>query len=120
MNINQECHRKIKEDLILNTQDQTDVQNVVTPNTEKGLGVQQAKHQCKICHKFGHFSSLFYKKGDGLHHHKRCLGSPRAHQLRIRLISTQDSLSRQSKDYSSEEDSFCLYLHVQSTQAETS
>ena len=39
---NQECYKKIKEDLILRAHNQTDVQNVVTPNTEKGLGVQQA------------------------------------------------------------------------------
>ena len=42
MNTNQKCHMKIKEDLILNAQDQTDVQNVMTHNSEKGLGVQQA------------------------------------------------------------------------------
>ena len=42
MDTNQECHKKIKDDLIVSAQDQTDVQNLVTPNTEKGLGVQQA------------------------------------------------------------------------------
>ena len=39
---NQESHKKIEEDLILSIQDKTDVQNMVTPSTEKGLGVQQA------------------------------------------------------------------------------
>ena len=34
--------QKIEEDLILSTQDQTDVHNVVNPNTEKSLGVEQA------------------------------------------------------------------------------
>ena len=48
------------------------------------------------------------------------LGSPRAHQLKIGFICTQDSLSRQSEGYLSEEDSFCLQLQVQSTQDETS
>ena len=48
------------------------------------------------------------------------MGSPRAHQLKIGSICTQDCLSRQSEGYSSEEDSFCLKLQVQSAQAETS
>ena len=86
----------------------------------EGFRCPASKHQCKICHKFGHFSSLCYKKRDGLHNPKRSLGSPRAHQLKIGFICTQDSLSGESDGYSSEEDSFCLQLQVQSTQPETS
>ena len=86
----------------------------------EGFRCPASKHQYMICHKFGHFSSLCYKKRDGLHDHKRSLGSPRAHQLKIGPICTHDSLSSQSEDYSSEEDSFCLKLQVQSTQTETS
>ena len=39
--------------------------------------------------------------------------------MKIRSIQTQDALSSQSEEYSSEEYSFCLQLQVQSTQAET-
>ena len=56
----------------------------------EGFRCQTSKHQCKICHKFGHFSSLYYKKTDGLHNHNRSLCSPRAHQLKIGSIFTQD------------------------------
>ena len=54
----------------------------------EGFRCLASQHQCKICHKFGHFSSLCYKKRDGLHNHKRSLGSPRAHQLKIGSICT--------------------------------
>ena len=86
----------------------------------EGFRCPGSKHQCKICHKSGHFNSLCYKNRDGLHNHKRHLGLPRAHQLMIGSICTQDSLSTQSEGYSSEENSFCLQLWVQTTQAETS
>ena len=39
---NQDSKKKIEEDLILITEGQTDVQNVVTPSSEKVLDVQQA------------------------------------------------------------------------------
>ena len=86
----------------------------------EGFRCQASKHQWMICHKFGHFSSLCYKKRDGLHTHTRSLGSPRAHQFKIGSICTQCSLSGQSEGYSSEENSFCLQLQVESIQAETS
>ena len=72
-----------------------------------------------ICHKFGHFNSLCYKKKDSLHNERRSFGSPKAHQLKTGLMHTQNSLSSQPEDYSSEEESFCLQLQVQSNQAET-
>ena len=39
---NQKSHKKIVEDLSISIPDKIDVQNVVTPPIEKGLGVQQA------------------------------------------------------------------------------
>ena len=82
MKRNQEGHKKI-EDLILNIQGKTDVQNVVTPSTEKVLGVQQASTNARF------------------------------------VINLNLNLSGLSEDYSSEEDSFCLQLQMQSTQGET-
>ena len=39
--------------------------------------------------------------------------------MKIRSVQTQDALSSQSEEYSTEEDSFCLQLQVPSTHAET-
>ena len=71
-----------------------------------------------MCHKIGHFSSLCYKKRDGYENHKRSLYSPKAHQLKIGSVYTRDSLCNQS-DVESNDDSFCLQLHVKSQQAKT-
>ena len=85
----------------------------------EGFRCPAIKYQCKICHTFGHFSSLCYKKREKYENHKKSFGSPKAHQLKIGSVEIQDALSSQSEEYSSEEDSFCLQLHVQSSQAET-
>ena len=76
------------------------------------------KLQCNICEKIGHFSSLCYQKKDN-YNHKKTYGLPKAHQLKLGSMYAKDPLSGQSC-YSSEENSFCLQLKVQSSnQAET-
>ena len=84
----------------------------------EGIRCPSSKHQCKNFHKYGHFSSLCYKKRD--FEHKRSLESrsPKAHQLQIGLVCMQDSLYGQSKE-SSSKDSFCLQVQLKSTQVET-
>ena len=84
----------------------------------EGFRCPASKHQCKICHKFGRFSSLCYKKKDSLHNQRRSYGSPKAHQVKLGSVYAKDPLSGQSC-YTSEEDSFCLQSKVQSSQAET-
>ena len=86
----------------------------------EGFRHPAAKHQCKICKKTGHFSSLCYKKSEKSDYFQRSFwsSSPEAHLLKVGSVYTQDSLSGQS-GYSSKEDSFCLQLKVQSSQAET-
>ena len=86
----------------------------------EGFRCPVTKHQCKICKKIGHFSSLCYKKRDIFETYQRSLGSPKALQLKVGMIYTQDSQSGQSEEYSGKENSFCLQLQVQSNQAETS
>ena len=81
----------------------------------EGFRCPASKHQCKICHKFGHFSSLCYKKRDKYDNNKRSFGSPKAHQMKIRSVQTQDALSSQSEEYSIEQDSLCMQLQVPST-----
>ena len=62
---------------------------------------------------------MCYKKRDKYDNHKRSFGSPKAHQFKIGSVHTQDPLFSQSEDNSSEEDSFCSQIQVQSTQAKT-
>ena len=71
----------------------------------EGFRCPDIRYQCKNCHKFGHFSSLCYKKNG----YKRSLQprSPKAHQLKIGSVCMQDSLCGQFEDNSSD-DSFCL------------
>ena len=65
----------------------------------EGFRYSASKYQCKICHKFGHFSSLCYKKREKYENHKKSFGSPKAHQLKIESVQTQDALSSQSEEY---------------------
>ena len=81
----------------------------------EGFRCPASKYQCKNCHKFGHFSSLCFKKKE--FEHKR-ESSPRAHQLKIGTAYMQNELCWQL-DESSGDDSFCLQVKLKSTQAET-
>ena len=78
-----------------------------------------SKYQCKNRHKFGHFSSLCYKKIG--YENKRSFESRslKAHQLKIGPVCAQDSICGQSEDFSSSDESFCLQLKIKSNQAET-
>ena len=79
----------------------------------EGFRCLASKHQCNICKKIGHFSSLCYQKKDK-YNHKKTYGSPKAHQMKLGPMYTKDPLSSQSCY------SFCLQLKVQSSnQAET-
>ena len=69
-----------------------------------------SKHQCRNCHKYGHFSSLCYKKSE------RSLESrpPKAHKLKIGSVCAQDSICGQLEDLSSSDNSFCLQMKIKS------
>ena len=84
-----------------------------------GFQCPAGKHQCRNCHKYGHFSSLCYKKKEAFDK-KRSLesGSCKAHQLQIGAVYMQDSISGQLEE-SSSDDSFCLQVQLQSTPVET-
>ena len=68
------------------------------------------------CHKFGHYTSLCYQRSQ----HKQVpfkARKPQAHQLQAGALYVQDrAICSQSED-SSSEDSFCLQLKLQCTQA---
>ena len=85
----------------------------------EGFRCLASKYQCKNCDKFGHFSSVCYKKGQ--FENKMSLearSSPKAHQLQIGTACMQDSIYGQS-DESSSDDAFCLQVKLKSTQVET-
>ena len=57
----------------------------------EGFRCPASKHQCKICRKIGHFSSLCYKKKDQSNCYQRSLrsNSPKAHQLKAASVHNQ-------------------------------
>ena len=86
----------------------TGVQNVVTQHIGKGSHAQQKNCQCKVCHKFGHFTSQCFQKKQ---YHQQKYRQPKVHQIQV------DESHSHFHDYSSEsssaEDSFCLQIKVQ-------
>ena len=81
----------------------------------KGFQCQARRFQCKICHKFGHFTSVCFQKSQGQHSsnsfHARKL---KAQQLRVgALYILQDT---GSSEYDSDpEENFCLQMKVHRT-----
>ena len=85
-----------------------------TPHA-KGFQCQARKFQCKICHKFGHFTSVCFQKSKGQHSsnsfHPR---KPKAQQLCAGALYTlQDA---ESSEYESgPEDTFSLQMKIHRT-----
>ena len=83
----------------------------------EGFQCSACKYQCRNCHKFGHFSSLCYKKQES---YKKRPRSPKAYQLTSHRLSAQDNaLCSHSRENSSSDESFCLQMKVQTIQANT-
>ena len=79
----------------------------------EGFKCPGKKFQCKSCHKYGHFTSLHYKKQ--LSFKPR---TPKAHQLQAEQVYAQeDSICGQSEDLTSRDESFCLQVRMQCAQA---
>ena len=82
----------------------------------EGFQCPAKKFQCKACHTFGHFTSLCFQKNQQKQAPYKSR-KPKAHQLKAGALYMQDhSISGQSED-SSSDDSFCLQLKTQYTQA---
>ena len=80
----------------------------------EGFTCPAKKYQCKSCHKYGHFTSLYFMKSQQKQaYHKHC--KPKAHQLTAGTIKAYDSQS----DFEGSENSFCLQLQVKHVQAQT-
>ena len=73
----------------------------------EGLTCPAKKYQCKVCHKFGHFTSQCFQKKQ---YPQQKYRQPKAHQIQV------DESYHYSHDYSSDvgtrEDSFCLQVKV--------
>ena len=81
----------------------------------EGFKCPAGKFQCKTCNKYGHFTSLSYKKQSSFKSRK-----PKAHQLQVVVVYVQeDSICAQSSDLTSSNELFCLQVKIQYTQANT-
>ena len=85
----------------------------------EGFQCSARRYQCRHYNKFGHFSSLCYRKQES---YKKKPRSPKAYQLtRSRLSTPESSISSDSSDSSfSEEEPFCLQMTIQDKQVNTS
>ena len=80
----------------------------------EGFQCPAKKCQCKSCHKYGHFTRLCYEKKQTSFK----LRKPKAHMLQVGAVYTCDkSICSHSED-SSRDESFCLEVKIQHTQAE--
>ena len=80
----------------------------------EGFQCPAKKVQCKCCYKFGHFTSLCYQKKQAPFKS----GRPKVYQLEAGIEYAQErGICSQSEHYSSSDDSFCLQIKVQNTQA---
>ena len=78
------------------------------------MEIPAKKFQCKACHKFGHFTSLCYQKKQASFKSRR----PKVHQLQSGTVYMQERvICGHSEGYSSSNDSLCLQIKVQCTQA---
>ena len=85
-----------------------DVINVEIPYTQRGFRCSARKAQCKHCKKFGHFSSLCYRKQEA---YKKGNRSPKAYQLTCKTVFPRydDSDTSFTEE---EEEPFCLQLKI--------
>ena len=71
------------------------------------------KYQCNSCDKYGHFTSLCYKKQVSFKPR-----APTAYQLQAEEVYVQeDSICGQSEDLTSSDESLCLQVRIQCAQA---
>ena len=79
----------------------------------EGFQYPAKRYQCKSCHKFGHFTSVCFMKGQQKQaYHKTC--KPKVHQLTAGTIQAYDSQAESE----SSDDSFCLQLQIKCVQAQ--
>ena len=81
----------------------------------EGFKCPARKFQCETCNKYGHFTSLCFKKKISFKSR-----NPKAHQLQVGVVYAQeDFICRQSSDLTSSDESLCLQVKIQHTQTES-
>ena len=81
----------------------------------KGFQCPARKFQCKICHKFGHFTTVCYQKSQQPSSSFKTR-KPKAQQLHAGALYTHHNADRSGSETSDTEDSFCLQMKIQKTQ----
>ena len=81
----------------------------------KGFQCPARKFQCKICHKFGHFTTVCYQKSQQPSNSFKTR-KPKAQQLCIGALYTHHDTDRSGSETSDTEESFCLQIKIQKTQ----
>ena len=81
----------------------------------KGFQCPARKFQCKICHKFGHFTTVCYQNSQ-LPSSSFKTRKPKAQQLQAGALYTHHDTDRSGSDSSDTEDSFCLQMKIHKTQ----
>ena len=81
----------------------------------EGFQCPTKKYQCKSCHKYGYFISLCYQKKQVSFKPRK----PEAHMLQVEAVYACDkSICGHPEDLSSSDESFCLQVKIQHTQAD--
>ena len=80
----------------------------------KGFQCPARKFQCKICHKFGHFTTVCYQKSQQSSNSFKTQ-KPKAQQLCVGALYTHHDADRSGSD-SDTEDPFCLHMKIHKTQ----
>ena len=81
----------------------------------EGFQCPAKKYQCKSCHKYGHFTSLHYQKKQVSFKPRK----PKAHMLQVGAVYSCDkSIYGHPEELSFSNESFCLQLKIQCTQAD--
>ena len=81
----------------------------------KGFQCPSRKFQCKICHKFGHFTTVCYQKSQKPSNPFKTR-KPKAQQLCAGALYTHHDADRSGSELSDTEYSFCLQMKIQKTQ----
>ena len=82
----------------------------------KGFHCPAKWFQSMSCHMYGHYTSLCHQRSQNMLISFKAR-KPKAHQLQAGALYAQDSAICNQSEASSSEDSFCLQLKVQCTQA---
>ena len=78
----------------------------------KGFQCPARKLQCKICHKFGHFTTVCYQKSQGQQSSNSFQSRKlKAQQLHTGALYTHHDADRSDPD-SEKEDTFCLQMKI--------